>query len=143
MGRHPKPVTHPEVTTIYIFGPSHSPRQPGPAYSSVAGEQRACVRRNRLEPDIRHTVLGNAGTLISFRLGPEDASLIAREFEPYIDHLDLMNHLNHEIYIKLMIDGTRPARSAQQRSAHASFRTATRKVRHAPHVRCLYKLSLK
>jgi hypothetical protein len=28
---------------------------------------------HQLEPDIRHAVLGNAGTLISFRLGAEDA----------------------------------------------------------------------
>ena len=61
---------------------------------------------HQLEPDIRHAVLGNAGTLISFRLGPEDAAFIAREFEPYFDHLDLMNLPNHEIYIKLLIDGT-------------------------------------
>ena len=61
---------------------------------------------HQLEPDIRHAVLGNAGTLISFRLGPEDAGFIAREFEPYFDHLDLLNLPNHEIYIKLLIDGT-------------------------------------
>jgi DNA helicase HerA-like ATPase len=60
---------------------------------------------HQLEPDIRHAVLGNAGTLISFRVGPEDASFIRREFEPYLDHLDLMNLPNREIYIKLMVDG--------------------------------------
>jgi len=62
---------------------------------------------HQLEPDIRHAVLGNAG--ISFRIGPEDSAFIAREFEPYFDHLDLLNLPNHEIYIKLLIDGT-PAR---------------------------------
>jgi hypothetical protein len=51
---------------------------------------------HQLEPDIRHAVLGNAGTIISFRLGPEDAAFIAREFEPYFDHLDLMNLPNHD-----------------------------------------------
>lgn len=61
---------------------------------------------HQLEPDIRHAVLGNAGTIISFRLGPEDASFIAREFEPYFDHLDLLNLPNRDICIKLMIDGT-------------------------------------
>ncbi|MDB6147568.1 MAG: hypothetical protein JWO45_1232, partial [Spartobacteria bacterium] len=35
---------------------------------------------NQLDPDIRHAVLGNAGTMISFRVGAEDASYIAREF---------------------------------------------------------------
>jgi hypothetical protein len=61
---------------------------------------------HQLEPDIRHAVLGNAGTIISFRLGPEDAAFIAREFEPVFTHLDLMNLPNHDIYLKLMIDGT-------------------------------------
>jgi hypothetical protein len=60
----------------------------------------------QLDPDIRHAVLGNAGTLVSFRIGPEDATLLAREFEPIFTPLDLMNLPNHEIYMKLMIDGT-------------------------------------
>lgn len=60
---------------------------------------------HQLEPDIRHAVLANAGTLISFRLGPEDASFIAREFEPKFKPIDLMNLPNHHIYLKLMIDG--------------------------------------
>jgi hypothetical protein len=61
---------------------------------------------HQLDPAIRHAVLGNAGTLISFRLGPEDAAMIAREFAPVFEPLDLMNLPNHDIYIKLMIDGT-------------------------------------
>jgi hypothetical protein len=60
----------------------------------------------QLDPDIRHAVLGNAGTLITFRTGPEDAMLLAREFEPTFTPLDLLNLPNYEIYLKLMIDGT-------------------------------------
>jgi len=59
-----------------------------------------------LEPDIRHAVLGNAGTLISFRVGPEDASVLAREFQPVFGVEDLLNLPNHHLYLKLMIDGT-------------------------------------
>ena len=59
----------------------------------------------QLDPDIRHAVLGNAGTLISFRVGPEDAALLAREFEPVFTPLDIMNLPNRDIYVKLMIDG--------------------------------------
>ncbi len=61
---------------------------------------------HQLDPDIRHAVLGNAGTLISFRLGAEDAGIIAREFEPVFDRIDLLNLPNHHVYLKLMIDGT-------------------------------------
>lgn len=60
---------------------------------------------NQLEPDIRHAVLGNAGTLISFRVGSEDATLLAKEFQPTFDVEDLLNLPNHAIYLKLMIDG--------------------------------------
>ena len=60
----------------------------------------------QLETEVRHAVLGNVGTLISFRLGPEDAGVIAREFEPTFTLTDLINLANHDTYLKLMIDGT-------------------------------------
>lgn len=60
---------------------------------------------NQLDPDIRHAVLGNAGTLISFRVGPADAVVLAAEFQPVFDVEDLLNLPNHRIYLKLMIEG--------------------------------------
>lgn len=61
---------------------------------------------HQLELEVRHAVLGNAGTLIAFRLGPEDAGIISREFEPIFAPADLTNLANHDVYLKLMIDGT-------------------------------------
>jgi hypothetical protein len=60
---------------------------------------------HQLEPDVRHAVLGNAGTLVAFRLGAEDAALIAREFFPVFSAADLLALPNWSIYLKLMIDG--------------------------------------
>ena len=60
---------------------------------------------SQIDSDVRHAVLGNAGTLISFRLGSEDARALAHEFEPHFDSIDLMNLANHDIILKLMIDG--------------------------------------
>lgn len=60
---------------------------------------------HQLEPDVRHAVLGNAGTLISFRVGAEDASYLGREFQARFEPIDLMQLENHHIYLKLMIDG--------------------------------------
>jgi len=60
---------------------------------------------HQLDPEIRHAVLGNAATLISFRVGPDDASVLAKEFQPVFDVEDLLNLPNHAIYLKLMIDG--------------------------------------
>jgi hypothetical protein len=68
---------------------------------------------HQLDPDVRHAVLGNAGTLISFRVGPEDAATLAREFQPTFDTLGLLNLPNYAMYLRLMIDGTpSPAFSA-------------------------------
>jgi len=61
---------------------------------------------NQLDSDIRHAVLGNAGTILSFRVGPSDASLLASEFQPKFEVLDLLNLPNRSIYLKLMIDGS-------------------------------------
>ena len=59
----------------------------------------------QLEPDIRHAVLGNAATVVAFRVGPEDAPVLAKELQPSFDVLDLMNLANRDIFLKLMIDG--------------------------------------
>jgi hypothetical protein len=54
---------------------------------------------------IRHR-FDNAATLISFRVGAEDAGFLAREFQPKFEVEDLINLPNRNIYLKLMIDGT-------------------------------------
>ena len=50
-------------------------------------------------------MLANAGTLVTFRVGPEDALLIGREMQPVFGVLDLLNLPNHSFYLKLMIHG--------------------------------------
>lgn len=60
---------------------------------------------DQLAPDVRSAVLGNAGTILSFRVGPEDARHLAAEFQPVFDGLDLLNLPNRAFYLKLMIDG--------------------------------------
>lgn len=59
---------------------------------------------NQLEPDVRHAVLANVGTLVAFRLGPEDAPLFARELAPVFEATDLVNLPHHDILLRLMID---------------------------------------
>ncbi len=60
---------------------------------------------HQLDPEVRHAVLGNAGTLLSFRTGIEDAALLAREFVPAFETNDLINLPNRSFYTRLMIDG--------------------------------------
>ncbi len=63
----------------------------------------------QLDDDIKSAVLGNAGTIISFRLGTEDAMQMSKEMYPEFDVEDFINLPNYKLYLKLMIDG-RPSR---------------------------------
>src|SRR5436309_2516020 len=44
----------------------------------------------QVEPEVINAVLGNAGTIIAFRLGPRDAAALAGEFHPKFGPADLM-----------------------------------------------------
>lgn len=59
----------------------------------------------QLDEKISAAIFGNVGTIISFRIGAEDAKYLAREFYPDFSETDLVNLPNHDICIKLMIDG--------------------------------------
>jgi DNA helicase HerA-like ATPase len=60
---------------------------------------------SQLQPNIRDAILGNAGTIILFRIGAADAQELAPEFYPTFNASDLTNLPNYSIYLKLMIDG--------------------------------------
>ncbi len=60
---------------------------------------------SQLKPEIRDAVLGNAGTIIVFRLGAHDAPHISKEFYPRFEMVDVLNLPNYGVFIKLMIDG--------------------------------------
>ncbi|MBI5374218.1 MAG: type IV secretion system DNA-binding domain-containing protein [Candidatus Schekmanbacteria bacterium] len=59
----------------------------------------------QLDEKIRSAVFGNVGTIVSFRVGAEDAKYLAREFYPVFSEDDFVNLPNYYIYLKLMIDG--------------------------------------
>jgi type IV secretory pathway TraG/TraD family ATPase VirD4 len=59
----------------------------------------------QVDEAVRDAILGNAGTLITFRVGAEDAEILAREFLPVFDRTDLMALPNYSIYLKLIVDG--------------------------------------
>jgi hypothetical protein len=59
----------------------------------------------QLDERIRAAIFGNVGTIISFRIGAEDAKYLAQEFAPVFNEADLINLPNFHIYLKLMIDG--------------------------------------
>ena len=59
----------------------------------------------QLEEKVRDAIFGNAGTLISFRVGAADAEFLEKEFEPVFMMNDIVNLPKYQIYLKLMIDG--------------------------------------
>ena len=59
----------------------------------------------QLDERIRAAIFGNVGTIISFRVGANDAELLAREFYPIFSQDDLVNLPRYSMYLKLMIDG--------------------------------------
>jgi len=59
----------------------------------------------QLDERVRAAVFGNVGTIICFRVGAEDAEILAKEFAPRFNETDLVNLDKYDIYVKLMIDG--------------------------------------
>ncbi|PIY78579.1 MAG: hypothetical protein COY82_01735, partial [Parcubacteria group bacterium CG_4_10_14_0_8_um_filter_35_7] len=53
---------------------------------------------------IRDAVFGNAGTMISFKIGVEDAEIMAKEFAPVFNEYDVINVERYNAYVKLLID---------------------------------------
>ncbi len=53
---------------------------------------------------IRDAVLGTSGTMVAFKVGVEDAEILAKEFAPVFDEYDVINVEKFTAYIKLLID---------------------------------------
>ena len=54
---------------------------------------------------VKNAVFGNVGTVLAFRVGPQDAGTLVKEFEPVFEANDLVNLSNYQIYLKMTIDG--------------------------------------
>jgi len=59
----------------------------------------------QLDEKIRKTVFGNVGSLASFRVGGEDAQIMAGEYAPRFDERDIINLGVRDFCIKMSIDG--------------------------------------
>ena len=59
----------------------------------------------QMEETVRDAVFGNVGTILTFRIGAEDAQYLEKEFIPEFTIEDLVNLPKYHIYLKLMIDG--------------------------------------
>ncbi len=59
----------------------------------------------QIQEEVRDAIFGNAGSIISFRVGAMDAEFLEKEFEPVFMMNDIVNLPKYQIYLKLMIDG--------------------------------------
>jgi hypothetical protein len=77
---------------------------------SEARKYRLCLifahqYMGQLPEGISSTIFGNVGSIVSFRVGGEDAAILEKEFAPEFSAKDLMNLDMREIYVKMAIDG--------------------------------------
>jgi len=59
----------------------------------------------QMEEPVRDAVFGNVGTIVTFRVGAEDAEFLEKWFAPDFMMADIVNLGKYNIYLKLMIDG--------------------------------------
>ncbi|MDD5527562.1 MAG: type IV secretion system DNA-binding domain-containing protein [Patescibacteria group bacterium] len=55
---------------------------------------------------IRSAVFGNVGSWFTFKIGSEDAEVLAKEYSPVFNEYDLINIEAYTAYVKLLIDNT-------------------------------------
>jgi hypothetical protein len=59
----------------------------------------------QLTDKIKGAVFGNVGTIASFRVGPEDAEFLEKQFAPVFTARDIVNLNNRNAYIRLLARG--------------------------------------
>jgi len=62
----------------------------------------------QLSQNARETVFGNVGSMITFRMGADDAAYLAQEFAPRFSGHDIMNLDVRALYVKMSIGGSTP-----------------------------------
>jgi len=60
---------------------------------------------SQLLPEIKDAIFGNIGTIISFTLGHDDASIMSSQFKDLVSDNDIISLPKFTAYTKLMIDG--------------------------------------
>lgn len=96
--------------TLYV---DEFPRFVTPSFAELLAESRkfglglvlANQHLGQVEGTLRGALLGNAGTLVAFRLSAEDALALEPEFTPELAAHDLARLGRHEIALKLCVDG--------------------------------------
>ncbi len=80
----------------------------------------------QLEDEIKNAVVGNVGTMISYRIGVDDAEFLERQFEPEFSKFDLGNIDNHQYITRMMVNNkvTSPFKVAAPRPLEGNHEIA-------------------
>ncbi len=87
------------------FGTVHTATMLGELRKYGVGIIAANQHASQLDPEIREALVGNAGTIIVFRVGAKDARYFAQEFSPTFSTDDFLSLPNFYFYFRLLIDG--------------------------------------
>lgn len=60
---------------------------------------------HQLQDKIKDAVFGNVGSLAVFRVGPDDAAYLAKQFEPTFTAPDIIKLENRNAYMKMLVNG--------------------------------------
>ena len=55
--------------------------------------------------NLKDAIFGNVGTIMSYKIGPEDAEMMEKQFAPVYSNQDFVNMDKFKAAIKLSIDG--------------------------------------
>jgi hypothetical protein len=82
-----------------------------PDFAQILSEARKyhlalCVANQfigQVDEEVKNAVFGNVGTLISYRVGVNDANYLQREFSPVFGEEDLLNIERFHVFIKTIV----------------------------------------
>lgn len=58
----------------------------------------------QIEEEVKNAIFGNVGTIVSFRVGVQDANYLQHEFQPTFNEADLINVERFHAYVKTLIN---------------------------------------
>lgn len=59
----------------------------------------------QLDEETKKAIFGNVGSILAFRVGPDDAKYLVTQYEPVFDENDLVNFDNYNGALRLLING--------------------------------------
>ncbi|MBU1446383.1 type IV secretion system DNA-binding domain-containing protein [Patescibacteria group bacterium] len=74
--------------------------------SLIMAHQYIKQLEKKQDTSIRDAVFGNVGTMMSFKVGADDAQYMAKEYAPVLTESDVLGIANYKAYIKLNINNS-------------------------------------